>query len=69
VNFDLLWNYRAGGMYFFADSLLKNKAYEVSDSIEIDPVESLGTPAMKTLSLNYSAKGSAENCILETMNF
>jgi hypothetical protein len=30
-----------------------------SASIEIDPVGPLGTPAMKTCILNYSANGSA----------
>ena len=37
MNFDLLWNYLAGGMSF-ADSLSQGQGYEESASIEIDPV-------------------------------
>jgi hypothetical protein len=38
VNFDLLWNYLAGGVSFLPIRYLKDSAYEESASIEIDPV-------------------------------
>jgi hypothetical protein len=38
VNFDLLWNYLAGGVSFLPIRYLKDRAYEEFASIEIDPI-------------------------------
>jgi hypothetical protein len=38
VNFDLLWNYLEVGVSFLSIRYLKNRAYEESASIEVDPV-------------------------------
>jgi hypothetical protein len=38
VNFDLLWNYIEGGVSFLSIRYLKDRAYEQSASIEVDPV-------------------------------
>ncbi len=38
VNFDLVWNYIEGGVSFLSIRYLKDRAYEESASIEVDPV-------------------------------
>jgi hypothetical protein len=38
VNFDLVWNYLEGGVSFLSIRYLKDRAYEESASIEVDPV-------------------------------
>jgi hypothetical protein len=48
VNFDLLWNYIEGGVSLLSIRYLKDRAYEQSASIEVDPVGIARAPAMKT---------------------
>jgi hypothetical protein len=55
VNFDLLWNYLAGGVSFLPIRDLKDRAYEESASIEIDPVGIARYSSNENPYLNYSA--------------
>jgi hypothetical protein len=63
VNFDLLWNYLAGGMSFLPIRYLKERTYEGSASIEIDPVGIARDPYLKLFSQ------SQRIIYYETMNF